>query len=194
MLYTLLRLLSILIFKLFFALKVEGRENLPQKGGFILASNHTSYLDPVILGTACPRKLDFMARDDLFKRHLFSRLILALGAFPVKRDSADRRALKEAIRRLKDNRGLVLFPEGTRQSAGRLGQPAAGIGFLSARSAVPVVPVFIRGSDRALPRQARFIRLHKISVSFGQQIFIERGMPYQEAALKIMEDIRRMGC
>lgn len=171
---------------------------MPKKGGFILASNHLSYLDPVVLGTACPRQLNYMARHDLFYNPWFSRLISSLGAFKIKRDSADVSGLKEALRRLNQGKGLLLFPEGTRMPGGRSGsdfiKARSGIGFLVAKLGVPVVPAFIKGTEIALPKGAKFIKFAKISVFFGKQILVERRMPYQDIALEIMNQVRHLSC
>lgn len=194
MLYRVLRLLSLIIFKVFFGFEVKGKENLPKEGGFILACNHVSYLDPIAVGIAVRKKLNFMAKDDLFKLPLLSWFFSQIKVFPVKRDSADLSALKEAMRRVKSGEPLVLFPEGTRQSSGVSSQPHAGIGFLAVKLEVPVIPAFVKGSGNVLPKGAKFIRPNKISVCFGQQIFIERRMPYQDIARMIMENIRHLSC
>jgi len=123
-------------------------------------------------------------------------LLRAIEVFPVKRDSADLSALKEAMHRVKDKQqGLLLFPEGTRSTTGEIScdvQP--GIGFLVAKLNVPVIPFFVKGAMEALPRGAKSYRRNRISVSFGEQIFIERRMPYQDIAKKIMEEIRHLSC
>jgi 1-acyl-sn-glycerol-3-phosphate acyltransferase len=180
--------------KLLFRISVKGKHYLPRKGGVIVASNHRSNLDPVVLGWACrPRELSFMAREDLFRVPVFGTIISLVGAFPVKRDSADRGALKEALRRVnKLHHGLVLFPEGTRQQEGVVAQAKAGVGFLAVKSRVPVVPVYISGSGEALPRGARRIRLKKISVEFGPPLRFEQGLAYEEVADRIMDAIRRI--
>ncbi len=178
-----------------FRFKTTGKENIPPKGGFLIASNHTSYLDPVMVGVACPRRLNYMARHDLFNNPLFATILKACCVFPVKRNSADSDALKRAMRHLKNGEGLLLFPEGGRQSDVHRSKPEAGIGFLAAKAGVPVIPVFVSGTDRALPRYARFIRpAVKISVHFGKQIYIEGRMPYQDIAEKIMGNIRHLSC
>lgn len=195
MLYSILRSVAIFVFKFIFGLKVFGRENIPQKGGFILVSNHSSFLDPIVLGVACPQKLNFMARHDLFFNPLFSRFISALGAFAIKRHSADLSALKEAMHRLKDGKVLVLFPEGTRKINGVSGDVQSGIGFLATKVNAPIIPVFIQGTERVLPKNAKFIRLHRICVYFGQKISLERRLPsYQDIAYAVMEEIRRLSC
>jgi 1-acyl-sn-glycerol-3-phosphate acyltransferase len=194
MLYWVLRFLAVLLCKILFRLQAKGRENIPKRGGFILASNHASYLDPIVLGVACPRKLNFMSKQELFVNPLFSRILSRVGAFPVKRDSADLSAVKEAMRRVRKGMALVLFPEGSRKFDGTSQQPYPGIGFLTAKLNVPVVPVFIRGTERALPKKAKFIRPTKVTLYFGQQISIERRMPYQDIAQLIMENIRHLSC
>jgi 1-acyl-sn-glycerol-3-phosphate acyltransferase len=193
MVYYLSRALSVILFKLLFRIKVRGKEYIPKKGAFILASNHVSYLDPLALGVACPRKLNYMARHDLFSSAFASWWFTCVGAFPVKRNSADIAAFRTAIRRLKDGAGLLLFPEGTRQERSvSLGNPEPGIGFLASKLNVPVIPAFVKGTDEVLPKGAKFIVPKKIFVSFGKQISIERGLPYQNVAKLIMENIRQL--
>ncbi len=194
MLYRVVSLLALITCKILFGLQARGLENIPRKGGFILASNHVSYLDPIVLGAICPRKLNFMAKQELFCHPLISWFLSQVGAFPVKRDSADLYALKYAIRCLKENKALILFPEGSRRFDSASTEPYAGIGFLTAKSYVPVIPVFIEGTEKALPAGAKFIRPAKISVHFGKQISIERRVPYQDVAKHIMENIRHLSC
>lgn len=184
--------MAFLILKVVFRMRVFGRKHIPKKGGFILAGNHSSYLDPVVLGVACPRRLDYMAKEELFCNPLLAGLLSRVGAFPVKRNSADLSALKEAMRRLKDNRALALFPEGSRRFDSASTEPHAGIGFLAAKLDVPVIPAFIRGTDSALPKGAKFIRPVRICVYFGEEISLEKNLPYQDIAQAIMANIRRL--
>ena len=193
MLYYIGKFLGFLIYGTFLHLRVEGQQNIPRRGGFIIASNHISYLDPPGVGVACPRRLSYMARHDLFSNPLFSWALRSIGCFPVKRGSADISALKEAIRRVNNGGGLLLFPEGTRQETPVVKEPEAGIGFLVAKLDVPVIPVYVRGTEKALPRSARSIRPAKVSVCFGKQIQIERGKSYQEIATTVMSHIRALG-
>jgi 1-acyl-sn-glycerol-3-phosphate acyltransferase len=196
MLYSIIRLIAALILRVFFRIEVKGGEHIPKEGGFILASNHVSYLDPIALAVACHRKLNFMARDDLFYNPVFSLLISAVGAFPVKRNSADSSALKQAILRLKTGRALVIFPEGSRRINSLSGSVQPGIGFLVAKSNAPIIPSLIRGTDLALPKGARFIRPKKITVCFGKKISIERSEShnYLDIANKIMRSIGHLAC
>lgn len=192
MLYKVTTFLVNFVFSFFFKIKISGQENIPKEGGFILASNHLSYLDPAVLAIACPREVNFLAKAELFKIPLFSDLIRSLGAFPVKRNTADIYALKEAIKRVKAGNGLLVFPEGGRKVGSSDLAPQAGVGFLAAKINAFVVPVFIKGTDIALPKGARFIKPSSVSVVFGKKISIERGLPYQEIAQRIMENIRHL--
>ncbi|MDD2703545.1 MAG: lysophospholipid acyltransferase family protein, partial [Candidatus Omnitrophica bacterium] len=93
--------------------------------------------------------------------------------------------------RLKEGKGLLIFPEGTRQTGGSMAEQAQpGIGFLAAKARVPVVPVFVKGTEKSLPRNSRCIHRAGISVIFGRQISFERRSPYQEIARIILEGIR----
>jgi len=152
-----------------------------------------SYLDPVTLGVACPRKLNFMARHDLFAIPVFSSFIRSLGAFPLRRDFADIASIKEALRRLRQGWGLVLFPEGSRAFDGLERKAEPGIGFIAAKSDVPVVPAYISGTQKALPRHARFIRLTKIRVYFGKPVYPEGSDNYEGFASRILQEIKRLG-
>jgi len=175
-------------------IKVYGKENLPKTGGFILASNHVSNLDPVAVGVACPRALNYMAKDSLFNNSVASWALYKSNAFPLKRESADLSAIKEAIRRVNLGGGLLLFPEGTRAPDGSVHEPQAGVGFLAAKLNVPIIPAFVKGTYEALPRGAKFIRPKRISVYFGRQIHVERGLPYEQIASIVMDDVRRLAC
>ena len=153
--------------KLLFRFNVKGKENVPSAGGFILAGNHVSYLDPIVFGVACPRKLNYMARDTLFRNPFAAWALRHANVFPLKRNSADLGAIKEALRRLRSGGGILLFPEGSRSIDGKVQEGLEGVGFLARKSALPVVPMFIKGTQVALPKKARRVRLAKIEVVFG---------------------------
>lgn len=196
MLYRLLRPLAILLAKLLFRLEVRGQEFLPPRGAFILGSNHVSYLDAIIVGIASPRILHFMARDSLFRIPVLGWVIRRLNAFPLRRDEQDPASIRLALQHLRQGRALVVFPEGGRSRTGQLGQAHPGIGLLAAHAKVPVVPAYLSGTDRALPRRARFIRFHKISVHFGKPLFFtesvskeQRRSSYQAFANRVMASV-----
>lgn len=191
MVYTILRFIAFLILKFFFGLRMYGSENIPRKGGFILASNHVSNLDPIALGVACTRKLNYMAKQELF-RHPFSAWFMSLiDVFAVKRSSVDPSALKEAIKRLKAGKGLLLFPEGRRQSLAETeSRPQEGVGFFAQKLSMPVIPAFVKGTEKAMPKGAKNIAPVKISVYFGRQVQVKENMSYHEIAQLVMGQIR----
>ena len=180
-----------IIWKIFrtlsFPVKIQGKENVPAKGACIFASNHLSYLDPMIIGGCFPRYISYMAKASLFKNKVFAFFLKGVGAFPVKRDFADIGAVKEALKRLKAGCPLVLFPEGTRLAAQKQNHP--GIAFIAAKSGVPVVPVYLKGSDQVLPAGAKFLRRSPVSVSFGPPKIYSKEISYNEIADQIMKEI-----
>ena len=173
---------------IFFPFRIYGRENLPRQGGFIFASNHLSYLDPLLIGLSARRRISYMAKDSLFKNRWFGAFLRQVGTFPVRRGQPDIVALREAIRRLKKGCPLVLFPQGTRGAAGDEA-PQGGVGFLVVKSGVPVVPVYIQGSDQVLPAGARWFRRHPMSVTFGAPVVLAGGESYDEVAGRVMDRI-----
>ncbi len=194
-----IRTLALILSKLLFRLQASGLKNIPLKGGFILASNHTSYLDPPILAAACPRVLSFIAKEELFKNAIFGRFITAVNAFPLKTETADLKALRWAIGALKAGGVVTIFPEGGRTTDGELDEPLKGVGFIAAKANVPIIPVFIEGSNKALPVNSKFIRPKKIKVYFGQPIKLEEfnlqtEHPdlYQRIAQRTMEKISKL--
>ena len=176
--------------QIFFKMKVYGWENLPRRGGFILASNHTSFLDPVVLGAVSPRPLSFMAKKELFKSFFFGRLISALGAFPLSREKADIGAIREAIRRLKEGGVLVLFPEGTRTSEKELANGLPGVGMMAMKAGVPIAPVLIIGAEAALPKKARFVRFRPIRVHLLKRVIPQEKEDYESISRVVMERIQ----
>lgn len=149
-------------------LKVEGAENMPKTGSALIASTHTATLDPVILGCAFSRPLTFMAKEELFRLPLFTSLIRALGAFPVRRGEPDRKALRIALNLLRQGRCLVIFPEGTRNPGWRLRPPELGVALLAAWSGAPVLPVAIFGSERLMPKGRFLPRPTPLRVRIGE--------------------------
>ncbi|HID55737.1 TPA: 1-acyl-sn-glycerol-3-phosphate acyltransferase [Candidatus Poribacteria bacterium] len=191
--------IAVSLFTWAFHLTVVGRENIPDEGGALIASNHVSYLDPPILGAASKRELFYMARDTLFRPKPIGDFLKYMNAFPVKRDRPDRGALKTAISLLESGKLVLVFPEGTRSHDGTLGRPHLGVGFIVYHSTVPVIPVYISGTERALPRGAFLIKRAEINVHFGLPINMEelRSMPrpreaYPKIGEKIMSEIAKL--
>jgi 1-acyl-sn-glycerol-3-phosphate acyltransferase len=154
--------------------RILGAENLPPEGGFVLAGNHVSYLDPVLLWCASARPTHFIAKQELFDAVGVGWLLRRVWAFPIKRASADREAIGRATALLKHGEPVGIFPEGTRQAAGAAdaepGEAHAGVAFIAVRSDAPVVPVGISGTERALPRGAWFPRFPRVTIYYGAPV------------------------
>jgi len=165
-------------------LKVYGVEHVPLSGGMLLASNHQSYLDPVLLGVQLPRPLSFFAKSELFENRYFGWLIRNLNAFPVRLGGGDVGAVKETIRRLQDGHALNLYPEGSRTETGEIGPMLPGIALVVRRAGVPVVPAVIDGSFQAWPKFKTFPRPYPCRVMYGP--------PMHLADLKAGEIVKRI--
>jgi 1-acyl-sn-glycerol-3-phosphate acyltransferase len=150
-------------------LNVIGKENIPEEGGVIIASNHISYLDPPLLGAVIPRMSTSMARKGLFHIPVLGWFIKHY-AFPVDREKTLPSTIKDAVTRVKRGKLLVIFPEGRRSETGILLEGKRGVGMIATLSKVPVIPTLIIGTDKALPCGARWLRRAKISVIFGNPL------------------------
>ena len=169
----------------FYPCRTYGRENIPKTGGCIFASNHESNIDPVLIPVVSPRRIRFLAKDSLFAHPVLGALIRFGGGIPLKRGSADRGAITEVLKSLKDGWPVLVFPQGTRGGD----KPQAGVGFLASKSGVPVVPVYIKGTDRVLPKGAKFPKRTSVSVVFGKPIVISSGSDSAAAAQQVMQAI-----
>jgi len=188
--------LSRLIMSVLFRVRITGTEHIPDRGAFILASNHISFYDPPFLGASVRRELYFFAKKELFDNALFGAVLRRVNALPARRGSVDRRALDTSIRVLGQGRGLVMFPEGTRSMTGDLLPPRAGVGLIAARVRCPIVVAHVQGSNRLLDC---FLGRQRLSVTFGEPILPDDygELPAgKQAYIKItgmvMERIRRL--
>lgn len=168
--YRVCRVICLFIVTLLFKARIFGLRHVPKKGGVLLVCNHQSFVDPVLATLAPPREGNYMARDSLFHNALFRLLIESLNAFPVRRNTADLGAIKESLRRLKQGRILVLFPEGTRTSDGRIGPMLPGLGAIAKKAEVPIVPTLIDGVYQAWPRDRKLPGPGNVIIEYGQPI------------------------
>ncbi|MCM8777584.1 MAG: 1-acyl-sn-glycerol-3-phosphate acyltransferase [Candidatus Omnitrophica bacterium] len=190
--YLCARILGTLLFKLFFCLEVKGKENIKDIGkSCIIASNHQSYLDPLILGIVFPRKLRYFSKRDMFSIPILSFLIRHLGAIPIDRDEMSSMTMRQGIKIIREGNWLVIFPEGTRSRTMELLEPKEGIGFLHYKTGAPVIPVYISGAGKALPVDAKCIRITKIKVYIGKKIEIN-SKDYKYIARNVMDAIREL--
>ena len=147
--------------------KVVGREHVPETGPVILAPVHRSFADFGFAAFCTSRKLFFMTKDEMWENKWLGRLLLSVGAFPVHRETADREALQRAEEVLRKGAVLVLFPEGTRREGAVVEDLMEGAAFLSARTAAPIVPIGIGGSDLAMPKGRALPKPLTIQVVIG---------------------------
>lgn len=153
------------IFSLLFARNVRGKEFVPHQGGFIIACNHISFWDPPLVGAVVPREVYFLAKEELFRNRAFGWLIASLNAIPIRRGLVDHGGVKAALEVVRRGHGLMVFPEGGRAKEGVLKPALPGVGLLSVKAGVPVVPVYVRGSDTIRRAMAR---LTEIDIAFGE--------------------------
>lgn len=180
MLYLLGRAVFRFIFKVVFRWRVTGREHLPAAGPYLLCANHTSWWDPPLVGSIVEPKVYFMAKEELFRVPVLGPVIRAWGAYPVKRHSADRKALRRSLELLEEGKVLGIFAEGTRSRNGRLQKAEGGAAWLARKSGAPVVPVGI-----AAP-----YRLFKpLQVRIGPPLRLQPGVDVAEASEAIMQAI-----
>ena len=171
MLYWVSKQIFTFLTKLLLRFHVSGRENLPEPP-FILASNHSSIIDPALVGIACYKyRVDFMAKSELFTVPILGAWVKAVGCIEVKRSGNNVGSLKEAIKRLRAGRIVGIFPEGTRSIDGNLQMAKKGTGFIIAKASVPVVPVYVKGSDKAAPKDSHLVVGTEVKVFIGKPVF-----------------------
>ena len=143
--------------KLFWRVSVTGKEHVPATGPFILAPVHRSNVDFAIVAAVTTRRMRYLAKDSIWRFGL-GRLWESLGAIPVARGTADREAMRQLEATLAAGDPVVMFPEGTRQT-GPVVQPLFdGPAYVAARAGVPIVPVGIGGSEKAMPKGSKMLR------------------------------------
>lgn len=181
--------------KVFFRMRVYGVRNVPDKGPFVLISNHQSYLDPLFCGTPLRRKLVFLARDTLFANWFLGAMIFSVGTIPIKRGQANLSVMRKIIGKLKDGEGVCLFPEATRTSDGKIAAFRPGFGLLCRRGGAAVVPVVIDGAFESWPRGKKlFSPGGRIVVCYGECISTEqvKNMSDKQLAETLTDTLRRM--
>jgi 1-acyl-sn-glycerol-3-phosphate acyltransferase len=169
-LYQVVRSLISVVSRTYWRLTIEGRENVPATGAFILTPVHRSFIDFGLVSGVTRRRMRYMGKDSLWKVPLFGKFISALGAFPVRRGAADREALRRSIEMVQGGEPLVLFPEGTRRFGPTIENLFDGAAYVATRAGVPVVPVGIGGSERAMQKGKRLPRPVKIHIVVGKPL------------------------
>jgi 1-acyl-sn-glycerol-3-phosphate acyltransferase len=180
---------------------VRGLENVPDTGGVILASNHLSFVDSVVIPIVVPRKVVFLAKSDYFTgtgvQGTISRLWFeGLGMLPVDREDtkAALDSLDTALEVLDKGEAFGIYPEGTRSRDGRLYRGRTGVAHLALTAKVPVVPVGLDGTEDIQPVGAKYPRRAKVSITFGEPLhFAGRydGVPLGRARREVTDEIMK---
>lgn len=153
----------------YFKIKIYGAENVPQNGGLIAVSNHASYFDPPILSNCVGRPVAFMAKEELFKIPVFKQGIKLYGAYPVKRSTGDRSALRAATTAIESGWVAAVFLQGTRSKDGKITAPKRGAAWIAAQAQVPLLPISLWGTEKILQGSA-FPKPAPITVRIGDVI------------------------
>ena len=179
-------------YRILYNFRVYGTENVPKKGGAILACNHTSWLDPPMLWTAAPRDVYFMAKIEEFSMPVLKTILDLAGAFPVDRGHHDEQAIENAVKVLREGKLFVMFPEGTipgeedhskdeRKPDTGLLRGHTGVIRIALKAEVPIIPVAISGADKALPPEV-FPRLEKPPKIGRGYVRMRFGKPFDMAS------------
>ena len=186
--YHLFRRVMTLLCRLLFGLTIHGGDKVPSEGPLIVASNHSQYADPVLVCVAIPRRLQWMAKKQLFG-FPFRKFFEFIGSFPVDREGGGRGAIRAALAFLTEGWALGIFPEGTHRGAGTSREAKSGVVVLAVRGGAPVLPVYVG----RLPGPLSRLRGKKLHIFVGEPIDLDRalrgGAAYRAAADEVMREI-----
>jgi len=189
MLYRISTTLAYCYIRFFYKVEVIGKENIPKKGPFILAANHVSNLDPPILAAVSPRKVGFLAKEELFSNKIFALYFKSVGLMPLKRGQNDIGAVRLALKVLKV-KPLAIFPQGTRGVS--LEAANNGVGFLCKKAKVLVVAARVYGTDKESRKRVSFFNKGKIRVIFSRVDSIKDDDNYEDITQKVMNKIKSL--
>ncbi|MEO7719897.1 MAG: lysophospholipid acyltransferase family protein [Capsulimonas sp.] len=174
-------------------LRSSGEHNVPQTGGLIYCPNHTTDADPPTMFVTLPRRAWFIGKSELFETPVFGWFFHHFHAFPIKRDSADRAALRRAEDCLKRGEPIIIFPEGRCAQDGKLQRLQPGAAMLAMRAGVPIVPIGIQHANEMLPYAAKKPQFskHPVTVKFGEPIHPSKfaSLPRSQAIEEITREL-----
>lgn len=192
-------------FRVYCRREVFNPENVPMEGPVILASNHASFFDPPLVGSASKREINYLARESLFRFPVVGSILRSVNSVPVDREGGGAAGLRAIFDRLQKGGAIILFPEGTRTPDGKLQNAKSGIGLTVIKSNAPVVPVRVFGTFEAFSRHHGFPRPRKVAVKFGKPLDFARQRAeaktctkarlkeiYQEVADELMAEISKL--
>ena len=156
--------------RVYVRLRVQGLGNVPMEGACIVVANHVSYVDPVVLGSAFPRRITFMISEPLYRLLRLRWFYYLMGAVPVASDDPGPASLKATLKTLKSGGVVGIFPEGQRMPNASLGEAKSGAALLAARSGAPVIPAALIGAHRVMPVGSMLPRPYRIRVVLGKPL------------------------
>lgn len=178
----------------YWRVEVTGAEQVPDHGPVILAPVHRSNIDFFVVAEVTPRKIFYMAKEEIWRSRHLGSLVGSLGAFPVNRNGADRLAMDRAQAVLERGDVLILFPEGTRRQGPVVQDILEGAAFLAARTGAPMVPIGVGGTDRVMPKGAKFPRPGRVRLAVGAPVLpperSERGRVPRNKVHAMSEQLR----
>jgi 1-acyl-sn-glycerol-3-phosphate acyltransferase len=200
MFYKFIKFILTIVIHLFWPIKIEGEDISNYQGPFILASNHVSYLDPIILGIVVQRPINFITKKEIYDNPFFNFILKRVGAIPVDQKNINPVSIKKSLILLKDNHILGIFPEGTRSIDGTLLELNAGMIKIALQANVPIIPVGLSGTFEIYPPEAKFPLFFKrkyIYVNFGKPYNLDINRRKDPAyikisLLKIADEIKRL--
>ncbi|HIG30306.1 MAG TPA: 1-acyl-sn-glycerol-3-phosphate acyltransferase [Verrucomicrobiales bacterium] len=188
--YRITKLVTWTIFHGYFRCKLLHIDRIPMEGKLILACNHCSFLDPLLLGGVIPREIHFLARDSLFRFPMADRYLKSINSIAIDREGKSPSGIKGVIGALKRQQSVLLFPEGTRSHDGSLQPAKTGVGMIIASSHAPVLPIRIFGSYEAYNRRSKFPKPVKLTAVFGKPVDYEHLL--KDSKSKSKAEKRRM--
>ncbi|MDZ7615879.1 MAG: lysophospholipid acyltransferase family protein [Patescibacteria group bacterium] len=172
----------------------SGRENIPLEGGVLVVSNHQSHLDPPLVGMGVPRRMNYLARESLFRFRPLGWLMRSVDAIPIDRDGIGLSGIKESLRRLKRGEMVVVFPEGTRSVDGSIQAFLPGVTTLAVRSRAAILPVAIEGAFEAWPRWRSYPLPGQVVVHYGEPILPDEVASMDDRSLLAEVETRVRKC
>lgn len=187
--YTIARVITHIVMRIVFKLHYEGTENIPREKGYILASNHRGYVDPVLLSHKVPGELHFLAKAELFQNKLFGFLISHLNAFPIDRGAGDTEPIEHAKGVVRGGGILLIFPEGHRSKDGKPLRARSGVGMLAAQTGADILPVAIVYGEKLRFRSPVTLRFGKLIENRELALDVENPRSWRSASKRVMDDI-----
>lgn len=194
MFYSFIRGLAKFILFFFYRIKLYGYENIPLEGRLIICSNHSSNWDPILISIIFPRQISWMGKKELFENKFLASFLGKLRVFPVDRDGSDIRAIKNALKVLKSEETLGLFPEGTRVKALDLNNTKSGVALLGIKSKSPILPIYIDSNYKIFNRVNIYIgETIDLSVAIEGKASADDYLDLSKDVLRKIYDLKNIG-